>query len=191
MAVAGLSMRRILETLQGFPEGIPRRDLLDRFAERMVTERSTPGAKGRLARRLYGLLEKLGRKGLVESAEGRVALAAGVAQEVPRPLLGTALRRLLFLALLAEDRNADGPEAPGLVRARRAFLAAAAEEGWTDPQVARELGIPEARLRSLRELPAAGPCPEHVDPTHLCIRGRSRGNDHLPRRSGRPIRCHR
>jgi putative endonuclease len=169
MAVGRLSLRRVLETLKAFPEGVPRRELLDHFARTCVTERSSPGAKGRLARRLYSQLEKLGRKGLVEAAEGRVVLlpaaGPGGAPAPERPLLTAQLRRLLFTALRVEDRSEGGSGAPELVRARQAFLAEAAGAGWTDRQIALELGVGEALVRGLRA-PAA---PDPGRPWHVYI----------------------
>jgi hypothetical protein len=54
------------------------------------------------------------------------------------PLLSTPLRRALFQALMAEDR--DDTQEERMTESRLRFVAQAMEEGWTTPQVARALG---------------------------------------------------
>lgn len=141
MAVAQLTQCRIEAVLVGrFPEGLLRRELLDHFAQEMIGPRSRAGAKGRLARRLYLQLDRLARKGRVRITEGLVeAGTAPIRCETP-PLLTPRLKRLLFFALLAEDRLVKvAPE--GLERARAAFREAAQEAGWTPEAIHQALGL--------------------------------------------------
>ena len=78
MAVGRLSGVWILQVLAtGYPEGAPRRVLLDHFAELLVSRRSSKGAKGRLARRLYGTLLRLQRRGLLVQEDGSYAVWKG------------------------------------------------------------------------------------------------------------------
>lgn len=141
MAVGRLSGVWVMHLLATLPEGIARRQLLDLFAAELVTARSHPGAKGRLALRLYRTLDRLQRKGQVMVEDGHVCLQPGA--QTPRghevePLLSTPLRRALFQALMAEDRGDKQEER--VTESRLHFVAQAMEEGWTTPQVARALG---------------------------------------------------
>jgi len=156
MAVGRLSGKWILEVLQtGYPDGVLRRVLLDRFASVLVSGRSSPGAKGRLARRLYARLAALQRKGWVIQEEGVIHLATPglAARAQAMPLLGPILLKKQFLALLAEDRNEGGPDAPRLLSARWGFLACAIEQGWTAPQAASALGITAAKAAAIMAIP--------------------------------------
>lgn len=151
MAVGRLSGKWILAVLQtSFPNGVLRRVLLDAFASQLVTARSSRGAKGRLARRMYARLEMLQRQGRITQAEGIVRPgppAAPRAEAQALPVLGPNLRKRLFLALLAEDGS---PDDPGRIRAaRREFLAAAVEAGWTPAQGAEVLGLGEAQAKAI------------------------------------------
>jgi hypothetical protein len=147
----------ILEVLRtSHPQGVLRRVLLDEFAALLVSGRSSRGAKGRLARRLYARLELLQRRGLVVQEEGVVRPLAG-ARKTPdtMPLLGPVQRKALFLALMVEDRDAAEGNAAALRRARWAFLARAMEGGWTLAQAAGALGISQARAAELIAHPGA------------------------------------
>lgn len=151
MAVGRLSGAWIRQVLtETFPTGILRRDLLDHFAAVLVTRRSSRGAKGRLARRLYGTLLKLQLRGLVTLEGGfiRPAEAAPRAREAtpPPPELGPLLRRHLFRAMLAEDGQGDGHSPADLQEARQAFISGALIAGWTLESALSALGIgaPEA-----------------------------------------------
>lgn len=146
MAVGRLSGVWVLEALRTeFPTGTERRDLLNYFAGHLVSARARAGAKGRLARKLYRLLEALLRKGRIQLEGARVELldVQGPAPRaaVEQPLLSADLRRKLFAALMAMD----GDEAPGKAArvraAQAAFLGAALEAGWTHVQAGRELGL--------------------------------------------------
>ena len=68
------------------------------------------------------------------------------------PELGPLLRKLLFLALLVEDRSVR-PDAPDLRRARWEFLARAIEQGWTLAQAAEALGLAAGKAEDLVEHP--------------------------------------
>jgi hypothetical protein len=115
-----------------------------------VSGRSSRGAKGRLARRLYARINLLQRRGLVAQEEGVVRPLAGDRKATdPMPLLGPVLRKALFLALLVEDREESPGKATALRRARWEFLARAIEEGWTVAQAANGLGISAARAADL------------------------------------------
>lgn len=141
MAVARLTAPWIWEVLKtNFPHGVARRALLDQFATLLVTPRSSPGAKGRLARRLYARLDALQRRGLVVVEEGIVRHqekgAKKPSQQIP-PALTPRSNKALFLALMAEDRGT-----PIEIRhARCAFIQIVVEEGWTTEQAAASLGI--------------------------------------------------
>lgn len=143
MAVGRLSGAWIHQiVVEVYPNGVLRRALLDHFAAILVSKRSSRGAKGRLARRLYGRLLGLQRRGLITQEEGIVrAMASARKPRVAEPNLGPALERLLFKALLAEDGQGDGHTPAALREARRGFLFLAVESGWTLEQAAGSLGI--------------------------------------------------
>jgi hypothetical protein len=143
MAVGRLSGAWIYQVLvEVYPEGVLRRALLDHFATLLVSKRSSRGAKGRLARRLYGRLLSLQRRGLILQKEGIVRFLASIRKpSLEDPEMGPALERLLFKALLAEDGQGDGHTPAALREARRNFIARAVESGWTLEQAAGSLGI--------------------------------------------------
>lgn len=152
MAVGRLSgawVRQILEEV--YPDGVVRRALLDHFATLLVSRRSSPGAKGRLARRLYGTLLKLQRRGLISQDEGLVrALALPRKTSCVAPLeLGLPLQRRLFRALLAEDGQGDGHTPAALREAGWAFLSGALESGWSLEQAASILGVKSAQAAQI------------------------------------------
>ena len=152
MAVGRLSGRWILEILRAnHPEGVLRRALLDQFAAILVSARSSPGAKGRLARRLYSRLNALQRRGLVEQEEGVIRpLAPGFLPPPPQsPTLGPLLGRKLFRVLLAEDRDPGDQDAAELRTLRWEFLACAVEAGWTISEAAREVGLEASRAAAI------------------------------------------
>lgn len=159
MAVGRLTGTWILAVLRtSYPQGVLRRVLLDEFAAMLVSPRSSRGAKGRLARRLYARLEMLQRRGRITQAEGIVRPAAPGAPAERRevlPVLGPILRKRLFLALLAED-GAPG-DRPRLQAARREFLAGAVEAGWTPAQGAEALGITPAQAAAILAAPPPRP----------------------------------
>jgi len=143
MAVGRLSgawIRQVLIEL--YPNGVARRALLDHFASLLVSKRSSRGAKGRLARRLYGRLLSLQRRGLISLDEG-VVRAMAAARKVPpaAPQLTPVLERWLFKSLMAEDGLGDGHTAATLREARWDFLSRALEAGWTLVQAAALLGL--------------------------------------------------
>ena len=153
MAVGRLSMAWIRQVVaEVYPEGVVRRALLDHFAALLVSQRSSKGAKGRLARRLYRTLLKLQRRGLIALEDGvvRSLAAAKKVQEAPLEL-GPALDRLLFKALLAEDGQGDGHTPAALREARWDFISRAIEAGWTVPQTASTLGIQAPQAQAILE----------------------------------------
>jgi len=159
MAVATLSGAWILEVLrQNHPDGVLRRALLDQFAAILLSPRSRPGAKGRMARRIYAKLAYLQRLGRITQEEGvvRPVLAGRPAKGEAMPLLGPDLRRKQFQALLVEDRNQLGPGCPELQAARWEFLAAAVAAGWTLAQAAGALGIGAAKAAAVVAAPPPG-----------------------------------
>jgi len=154
MAVGRLSgawIRQVLMDL--YPNGVVRRALLDHFAAVLVSKRSSRGAKGRLARRLYGTLLKLQRRGLILQDGGLIrSLAVPVkAEGQAPPELGAPLERLLFKALLAEDGQGDGHTAEALRMARWGFLSRAIESGWTVAEAASILGVKPAQAAQILE----------------------------------------
>ncbi len=154
MAVGRLSGAWVRQVLtEVFPAGVVRRDLLDHFAAVLVSQRSSRGAKGRLARRLYGSLVKLQRRGLVAQEAGvvRSLAVAAKARGGASPVLGVVLERLLFKALLAEDGQGQGHTPRTLLEARRAFLAEAIVAGWTTEAAAAVLGITSSRAGQVLE----------------------------------------
>jgi len=139
--LSGIWVRQVL--VENFPDGVVRRALLDHFAVLLVSKRSSRGAKGRLARRLYGVLLKLQRRGVI-SQEGGIVRFAGAPKKAERPTaltLSAPLERKLFRALLAEDGQGDGHMAAALREARWEFLAVAIETGWPMDQAASMLGL--------------------------------------------------
>ena len=144
MAVGRLSGAWIRQVVtEVYPEGVVRRVLLDHFAALLVSKRSSQGAKGRLARRLYGTLLKLQRRGLIVQEAGIVRPLGEVRkakQDVP-PEMGPILERALFKALLAEDGQGDGHTPAILQEARWGFISRAVEAGWTLDLAASVLGI--------------------------------------------------
>lgn len=150
MAVGRLTLARIMDTLrEDFPEGVARRELLDFFSATLVSSRSSRGAKGRLALRLYRYLGKLLRKQAITLEEGIIGIgphAPPVRPSQPPPLLTTALRKLLFLAMMAEDRNPDSSPNPHVLSTRKAYLEAALAEGWSLSQAGAELGLAPGKL---------------------------------------------
>jgi hypothetical protein len=134
-----------------YPNGVLRRGLLEAFAALLVKPRSSRGAKGRLAWRLYRKLTMLQRRGLISVEDGVVR-----AQERPKrapgadvPLLTRPLERKLFRALLADDGLGDGHGAAGLHAARWDFLASCVEAGWTMEQGAAMLGLSSGAARTI------------------------------------------
>jgi len=152
MAVARLSgawVRKVL--VETYPEGVVRRALLDHFAVLLVSKRSSKGAKGRLARRLYGVLLKLQRRGVISQEGGIVRFMAAPekAESLVAPELTVPLERKLFRALLAEDGQGDGHTPGALREARWEFLAGAIEAGWSMDQAASMLGIKPVQAASI------------------------------------------
>ena len=158
MAVAHLSGAWIYQVLtEQYPEGVLRRTLLDHFAVLLVSSRSSRGAKGRLARRLYGRLLGLQKRGRIVQ-EGGIVRSLGSVRKArnPEPQLGPGLERLLFRALLAEDGQGDGHTPRMLADARMAFISVALEGGWTLAQAGAALGVdaPQAaQILGLRGVP--------------------------------------
>ena len=112
------------------------------FRTLLVSKRSSKGAKGRLARRLYGRLLSLQRRGLIAQEGGIVrSLASARKPKEAGPELGPVLERLLFKALMAEDGQGDGHTPAGLREARWDFISGALEAGWTLEQASLILGI--------------------------------------------------
>ncbi len=151
MAVGRLSMAWIRQVVaEVYPDGVVRRALLDHFAALLVSRKSSKGAKGRLARRLYRTLLKLQRRGLIALEEGvvRPLATAKKVREAP-PELGPTLDRLLFKALLAEDGQGDGHTPAALREARWDFISRALEAGWTVPQAAATLGLQAPQAQAL------------------------------------------
>ena len=157
MAVARLSGAWIMEVLRTtYPDGVLRRALLDQFASILVTTRSSRGAKGRVARRLYLRLDRLQRKGAILQQEGIIRLAGlpeKPAKAPAMPILGPILRKKQFLVLMVEDRNEEGPKSTQLRAARWEFLASAVEAGWTVAQAAIALGITTATATAIIAVP--------------------------------------
>jgi hypothetical protein len=152
MAVGRLSGVWILEILKtNYPEGVLRRALLEQFATQLVTPKSTRGAKGRVARRLYSRLEMLQRKGAISQEEG-IVRPLEKAKKPPAdqviPLLGPVLRKKLFLLLMAEDRP-EGKDAAQLRQLRWEFLASAVAEGWTLAQATGASGLSPAKAAEI------------------------------------------
>ena len=143
MAVGKLSGAWIRQVVaEVYPEGVLRRALLDHFAALLVSRKSSKGAKGRLARRLYGRLLSLQRRGLIAQEGGSVrSLASARKPREAGPELGPVLERLLFKALMAEDRQGDGHTPAGLREARWDFISRALEAGWTLEQASLVLGV--------------------------------------------------
>jgi hypothetical protein len=143
MAVGKLSGAWIRQVVaEVYPEGVLRRALLDHFAALLVSRKSSKGAKGRLARRLYGRLLSLQRRGLIAQEGGIVrSLASARKPREAGPELGPVLERLLFKALMAEDRQGDGHTPAGLREARWDFISRALEAGWTLEQASLVLGV--------------------------------------------------
>ena len=153
MAVGRLSMAWIQQVVaEVYPEGVLRRALLDHFAVLLVSKKSSKGAKGRLARRLYRTLLKLQRRGLIALEDGivRSLASARKVQEAP-PELGPTLDRLLFKALLAEDGQGDGHTPAALLLARWNFMTRAIESGWTVAQAASTLGLRLVQAQAILE----------------------------------------
>lgn len=145
MAVGRLSGVWVLEALATqFPEGTERRGLLDYFAGHLVSKKSRPGAKARVARKLYRLLEALLHRGRVELEGTWVKRANGArpsAAPADQPLLTVDLRRKLFTAMLAMDADPSESKATRARDAQAAFLLGAMEAGWSPTQAGRELGL--------------------------------------------------
>lgn len=155
--LSGAWIRQVLAEL--YPDGVVRRALLDHFAVFLVSSRSSRGAKGRLARRLYGALLKLQRRGLVLVEDGMVRPSV-----VPRkagaerpPELGPVLEKRLFRALLAEDGQGDGHTSANLRDARWDFISGAVEGGWTLAQAASALGLSPPQATGILNFRRMGP----------------------------------
>lgn len=136
---------RVLHELADFPEGIERAALRDRLAETLLSPNAHRGAKGRMARKLYRVLESLLRRGHIRMEEALVIPAPrnpGRGQgHQELPPLTADLRKKWFEFLMAQDRpgvdpaRVDGP--------RGTFIRAALDGGWTAVQVAELLGDPK------------------------------------------------
>jgi len=166
MAVGRLSGQWIWEILRStYPEGVVRRVLLDDFSSLLVSPRSSRGAKGRLARRLYSKLEYLQRRGLITQVEGVIRPQGAPIKRTKDeafPLLGPILEKKLFLAMMAEDRNLEGQNSERLHAARWDFIARATETGWTLLQASSALGISTSMASEILERPpkVVRPCSE-------------------------------
>jgi len=147
--LSGVWVRQVL--VENYPDGVVRRALLDHFAIHLVSQRSSRGAKGRLARRLYGILLKLQRRGFISQEGGIIRpLVAPKRSEGPvTPELSVPLERKLFKALLAEDGQGYGHTPAALREARWEFLASALEAGWSMEQSASMLGIKGIQAASI------------------------------------------
>ncbi len=155
MAVGRLSGAWIRQVLaEVYPEGVVRRALLDHFASLLVSSRSSRGAKGRLARRLYGTLLKLQLRGLLVMEDGMVRplVAPRKAGAERPPELRPVLEKRLFRALLAEDGQGDGHTSAGLREARWDFISGAVEAGWTLAQAASALGLSPPQAAGILDL---------------------------------------
>lgn len=155
--LSGVWIQRVL--MEVYPEGVIRRALLDHFATLLVSARSSRGAKGRLARRLYGGLLMLQRRGLILQENGivRPLNTRREAKAEAPPVMGPVLERMLFKALLAEDGQGDGHTAAGLRSARWNFLSGAVEAGWTVAAAAAVLGLRSHQAVALLEGKPARP----------------------------------
>ncbi len=78
------------------------------------------------------------------------------------PVLSPLLRRKLFLVLMAEDRNQDGPDSPRLRTLRWEFLASAIEAGWTVLQAGSAIGVTRDKALSIIGNPPSGKDRESV-----------------------------
>jgi hypothetical protein len=154
--LSGAWIRQVLAEV--YPNGVVRRALLDHFAVLLVSNRSSRGAKGRLARRLYGTLMKLQRRGLLVMEDGivRPLVAPRKAGIDQAPELGPVLAKQLFRALLAEDGQGDGHTAANLREARWDFISGAVEGGWTLPQAASALGLSPLQATGILDLRRVG-----------------------------------
>ena len=160
MAVGRLSGAWIRQVLaEVYPDGVVRRALLDHFAALLVSSRSSRGAKGRLARRLYAVLWKLQRRGLVLLEDGIVRPQVAPRKAGPEgpPEPGPVLAKRLFRALLAEDGQGDGHTPADLRNARWDFISGAVEDGWTLAQAASALGLSPAHATGILNLRGMGP----------------------------------
>jgi hypothetical protein len=149
--LSGVWIRQVLR--EDFPAGVLRRALLDHFASILVTQKASKGAKGRLARRLYGRLLMLQRRGLVTQEAGivRGLMPTPQAEGKVAPGLDAPLERLWFKALLAEDGQGDGHTQADLEAARRQFLSRAIESGWSLDEAALILGVKTAQASQILE----------------------------------------
>jgi len=146
MAVGRLSEAWVRAVLtENYSAGVVRKLLLDFFASRLVSLRARPGAKGRVARRLYLILWKLQFKGVIHQEAGLIHLLVGAktpaGQVAPRRDLGPLLKKLLFRVLLAEDGMGEGHTPASLLTARKEFLEEAIEAGWPVDEAAGHLGL--------------------------------------------------
>jgi len=104
-------------------------------------------------------LEALLRKGVLVLEEGALLqlVSSPLSKEHSEtPLLTSDLRKRLFLAMLAEDRNADGSNQVHLQEARATFIRATFEAGWTDRQIAEALGIRPLAVHEITGRSATG-----------------------------------
>ena len=146
MAVGRLSEAWVRAVLtENYSAGVVRKLLLDFFASQLVSPRARPGAKGRVARRLYLILWKLQFKGVIRQEAGLIHLLVGAkAPAAEKPAirdLGPLLKKLLFRVLLSEDGQGDGHTPAGLLVARKEFLEEAIEAGWPVDEAAGHLGL--------------------------------------------------
>jgi hypothetical protein len=69
---------------------------------------------------------------------------------------GPVLAKRLFRALLAEDGQGDGHTLANLREARRDFISAAVEDGWTLTQAASALGPSPPQAAGILDLRRVG-----------------------------------
>lgn len=145
MANQRLSAEWIREVLlETYPQGVPVWTLLEDLAQRLAKAGASNSSKARLAKRFYEVLEGLQKKRLVAIDRCLVMpteFPEGLPPQQDAPIMGSLLKKRLFLALLAEDRNSDGSNAKPLRVARQEFLAQALEEGWDLAQAASALNL--------------------------------------------------
>lgn len=149
--LSGVWIRQVLRDV--YPAGVLRRALLDHFASILVTKKASKGAKGRLARRLYGRLLMLQRRGLITQEAGivRSLISSTKAKGRVAPGLDAPLERLLFKALLAEDGQGDGHTQADLGASRWHFLSRAIESGWSLDEAASILGVKTTQASQILE----------------------------------------
>lgn len=144
LKIKPITNKLVLETIRVFyPTGVARTDLVNHFAAITTLNRAKDRPKEKISIEIYKRLDILSRKNLITQFEGIIHPSSATAPSMATnrlPDLNPVLKKKLFIALMSEDRNEEGPNSERLRIARCDFLTDAVHAGWTLHQAASAIG---------------------------------------------------